>query len=62
MICLWAWTAVRHRANHLEVLRGGYERRRAPSTAMVHQDVLARAPTDRTSERGPQGIVASSPR
>ena len=41
---------------------GGHGRREgALTTAMVHQDVLGRAPTDRTSEPGPQGTVASPP-
>ncbi len=41
---------------------GGLGRRQgAASTAMVHQDRLARAPTDRASEPGPQGALASAP-
>ena len=41
---------------------GGHGRRQgAPTTAMVHQDLLACAPTDRASEPGPQGAVASAP-
>ena len=33
----------------------------APPTAMVHQDLLARTPTDRASEPGPQGAWAPRP-